>query len=505
MEISLNRNTLQNIKGYSLNTISNINQAFSRIWDFLTISIAHPFIYSGKAVTVSLEHGALWLSYGYGVAGSVRLKNYKSIKIESQEIPKPSEVVSSTISFVRESNINIKEIVLCIPKSLVVTRLATLPISVKDNIADVIKYELDRLTPFNKDEAFFDYKIVKEDAQKITLLISTVKRAVLNPYLEAFQSVGISVRSVSVSINALGTIPRYKDKTDNFTVLNLKSNHCEVGIFQNGRLVSANHTAINPSDDEGKILDAISQLIKRTSVVSPDISSNKQTLYILLNHHTERLLEQIKNKITPYIKVIDTRRENILDFPSLLQADHTSIASLIEALWYKSDGFDLLRSEKKTTSHKPTLSTIILILCLLSIIGAYFFAPVHLERKKIRYLEGLIRQKNPEVKRAETLQKEKDTIIKEITQIEDFKHSKTMSIDIIKEMTNVLPKNAWLTRLRISDKRVEIEGYAASASEILAKLETSKYFEKVEFASPTYRDQSMKMDRFQIKMEIEEQ
>jgi hypothetical protein len=50
---------------------------------------------------------------------------------------------------------------------------------------------------------------------------------------------------------------------------------------------------------------------------------------------------------------------------------------------------------------------------------------------------------------------------------------------------------------------VDIEGYAASASELLPKLEASKLFQKVEFASPTFRDVKMNSDRFVIKMEIE--
>jgi len=50
---------------------------------------------------------------------------------------------------------------------------------------------------------------------------------------------------------------------------------------------------------------------------------------------------------------------------------------------------------------------------------------------------------------------------------------------------------------------VVIEGYSASATGLLPKLETSRYFEKAEFASPTFRDARMNADRFNIKMEIE--
>jgi hypothetical protein len=48
-----------------------------------------------------------------------------------------------------------------------------------------------------------------------------------------------------------------------------------------------------------------------------------------------------------------------------------------------------------------------------------------------------------------------------------------------------------------------LEGYAASATEILPKLEASKYFEKAEFSSPTQRDPRMNIDRFSVRMQLE--
>jgi general secretion pathway protein L len=74
---------------------------------------------------------------------------------------------------------------------------------------------------------------------------------------------------------------------------------------------------------------------------------------------------------------------------------------------------------------------------------------------------------------------------------------------MLKELTTILPKSAWLTRVRLTDTAVEIEGYAASATELLPKLEESPFFKKVEFASPTFRDARLNSDRFVIKMEIE--
>jgi hypothetical protein len=59
--------------------------------------------------------------------------------------------------------------------------------------------------------------------------------------------------------------------------------------------------------------------------------------------------------------------------------------------------------------------------------------------------------------------------------------------------------------MKITDKTVDIEGFSASATEIILKLENSQHFQKVEFASPTYRDPRQNKDRFVIKMELKKE
>lgn len=86
--------------------------------------------------------------------------------------------------------------------------------------------------------------------------------------------------------------------------------------------------------------------------------------------------------------------------------------------------------------------------------------------------------------------------------IEQFKHARPMALSVVKELTELVPKTAWTTRIRITETGADIEGYAKSASALLPILERSQYFRKVEFSSPIMRDVKMDADRFAIKMEI---
>jgi Tfp pilus assembly protein PilN len=133
----------------------------------------------------------------------------------------------------------------------------------------------------------------------------------------------------------------------------------------------------------------------------------------------------------------------------------------------------------------------------------YLVAPFRIEEQRLHQIDRQIMLRKEEVKKVEALKKEIGALDTEISTIANFKETGPMALDILKELTSIMPKSAWLSRVRISPTTVELEGYAASATGILSKLEASKYFRKAEFSSPTFRDTRMNADRFNIKMEIE--
>jgi general secretion pathway protein L len=128
--------------------------------------------------------------------------------------------------------------------------------------------------------------------------------------------------------------------------------------------------------------------------------------------------------------------------------------------------------------------------------------PIKLEGKLLESISNQINLTRDEAREVEALKKEIDTIASEIASLENFKEEIPMRIDIVKELTNIIPDGSYLTKLRITAETVEIEGNAGSAIELLPKLDASGYFAKVEFTSPTIRDAKMNSDRFRIKVEI---
>jgi Tfp pilus assembly protein PilN len=77
------------------------------------------------------------------------------------------------------------------------------------------------------------------------------------------------------------------------------------------------------------------------------------------------------------------------------------------------------------------------------------------------------------------------------------------TLEYLRELTAVVPKTAYLTTFRYRNDRLEVDGIADKASELISILEKSRYFKNVEFTAPTTKYLQTK-ERFSLRMGLEE-
>lgn len=75
-------------------------------------------------------------------------------------------------------------------------------------------------------------------------------------------------------------------------------------------------------------------------------------------------------------------------------------------------------------------------------------------------------------------------------------------IDVILELAKTLPNDAWVKGITIMDNTFEIEGDAASSTNLIPILENSSLFSGVGLTSPVTKTQSGR-EKFRIKGSIE--
>ena len=68
---------------------------------------------------------------------------------------------------------------------------------------------------------------------------------------------------------------------------------------------------------------------------------------------------------------------------------------------------------------------------------------------------------------------------------------------MLRELTELVPPDAWLTSLSFDTKGVELTGQASAASALIPLLENSPRLERVEFSSPVTKGRDK--EQFRIK------
>ena len=108
----------------------------------------------------------------------------------------------------------------------------------------------------------------------------------------------------------------------------------------------------------------------------------------------------------------------------------------------------------------------------------------------------------PDVTEVKNISQEVEKVDKELSMIEKVSDTEISKMEIMKELTTILPADTWLDNVDVSNEKLEINGYSESASNLIPMLEISPLFEGVQFGSSITKMGQGK-ERFKIKANIE--
>jgi general secretion pathway protein L len=100
----------------------------------------------------------------------------------------------------------------------------------------------------------------------------------------------------------------------------------------------------------------------------------------------------------------------------------------------------------------------------------------------------------------EKMKEEMAAIEKKMESVEKIRGGERSKLELLRELTEIIPGDMWLTRFSYTDQKgkreIDLSGFANAASEIIPILEKSKYFEDVKFKSSIVKDRSTEKEKF---------
>ena len=471
------------------------------LWRILTYSLADDSIYPAKNICASIDKGVVSVAYGSRFLSGIKIRGVRGYPIEEDKFPQPDVFASSLSLAINDFGAPKSGIALSIPKAWAIIKSVDFPLAVKENLSNVVAYELDRITPFNSEDAYYDFKILGEHDGKLSLLLIAAKADLVKPYMDALGKNGLTVSRVTINMSGIETFCRYADKKTGYIFLDMKKDGYEGALFLNG-LITGAFTGNFAAEDEKSKIDTISKEIGPL-IDMLKVHEKPAHIIALLEDKNPALRELLKSRLSYTIRVLNEIDMKIKVPGNLSEVPYAAVGGVLESLWTKANSLNLLARGMHEQPKSPIVLTVLLLIAIMAMCIFYIISPLSVEEKRLQEIDRQIMLRKDEIGKIETLKKQIDALQNEISTINNFKYGNPMTLDILRELTAILPQNTWLSRVKITETTVNIEGYTTSVTGILSKLEASKYFRKAEFASPTFKDVRMKADRFNIKMEIE--
>jgi hypothetical protein len=386
---------LQKLVTISSESIARVKRIAEPLRKILFFSLADETILPKRALSLSIEPGHLCTVYGSRFFSRIKVKGARTAPFEEGKYPSPANVASALALARNELKAFRSEITLSIPKAWAVVRLAELPITVKENLADVVSYELDRLTPFTSDNAFYDFRILGEDDRKLNIMLIAAKADLINPYLEAIKGKGVRVDRVTVGPSAIGTFCSYNHPQQSTVFANINAGGYEVGLILDNLLTSFCAGNID-TNDETSSLDAVVEEINRCAVTAATRGGAPR---LVLCAGEGELSAQLKRRVPSAVDLlegIDTR----LRLPEAAgRIPPAAAGSMLESLWPQAKGFNLLQNGRREKAKIPVAFTMVLVLALLALGILYLVAPLRIEEKRLEEIDRRIAAIRPEVKK----------------------------------------------------------------------------------------------------------
>src|SRR5262245_1615039 len=132
---------------------------------------------------------------------------------------------------------------------------------------------------------------------------------------------------------------------------------------------------------------------------------------------------------------------------------------------------------------------------------AALLVPGFVENRRLARLHGEIARIEPDVRAVERVARELDHKRQLVGVVEKINQTALQPLGLLRELTDIVPSDAWVTYLALDAKGVEITGQAGAASNLIPLLENSPRLERVEFASPVTRGRDREQFRIRAAWE----
>ncbi len=394
-------------------------------------------------------------------------------------------------TFLKNARISPACVYMSLPRKTVIIRYVDLPAALKENLQGSLRYEMEKFIPLSEDEIFYDYQVISEekDAGKLRVLLVIIKRAALDPYLTLLNKLNLRISGIEFSSTALSNYFSEQEKASKEGGLAIIStgegavqlDFLRHGLLQYSRLLRWNQ---NEPDSADRLLTELRKL----SVKTHGEGLVRLNAVFLGEESREDLLAPLKEMDEIELRTEDLSR-NKIPTPAFV----TAYGLALKGFHTVPTDINLLPLSLRKRPNKAGQYIMLALAALLIFsVMAWGGGDVFSKRVYLAKINGTISQLETQVATIEQSRKSIQKVENQIDYLNTLYSQSISALNILKDLSERVPKTAWLKKFSFSEKGVTIDGWADSSSELIPALESSPLFKEVSFLSSITRDRSGK-------------
>ena len=392
---------------------------------------------------------------------------------------------------------------LCLSLDQVVSCQVFFPQAVAENLAQVLDYEVGRLVPFRRDEMYYDYLVAGKKGDKLGVLLFAVPRRTVDEVLDALVVFGVKPRGVDTSATALANYLLFCQGENAGPALFL-------GTYNGGwEMIGLDHYTDGWKRQRAEMLFAYSlpaaawaRLPSRELVHNWQLENAK---FFTLGPNGD-MLSSFIGELGPVVDLAAQGREKLngefqVENDMLIPALGAALRGLREARFSVNLLPQPVRQVEKRGLSRLNLFLVALLLLALAAWGGSY--PLK-DEIRLRQLRAENQKFAPAVTALQREDEELARANKELALLLSLRNQRGEVLQILDELSRIVPDTAYLSNFRYRDRSVELQGNAENTSSLVPILERSPVFKNVGFNAPSNRGRDNR-ETFSLKAEMENQ
>ena len=403
-------------------------------------------------------------------------------------------------AFIRDFHIEPGAVHLCLARHELMLNRLVLPAAARENLRQVLEYELERVIPLPRDEVFYDYQVRESgggETGRLAVLIVSVPRRVVREYVEALEVAGARPKAIVIAASALGDYAAFcRGTLDAPLALVARSGaDLEVALFAERQLI-ASHAL------RGGVLPVAAELQQMVRRDLAEVFHAPQTAVEMLYAIPSNGAAPPPVEGASLFVLASGRLDVPPEFftrpePGILPAVGAALGAVREGVV----DINLLPEEHRPGLQEGLFVPIVLLAAVVALAMIYGSSVIIRDEIIRRDLARQVEELEPQVAAVKKQEAQARKLQERVATLTADQGRRMIAY--LKELTDRIPTDAYLTTFRYRNARIELDGFANRASELIQILESSSILRNVQFTSPTTAGQGGQ-ERFSIVAEVEE-